>query len=305
MKNENITTGKNLLISNSFPMVDDLEGPEVDKKVVIYNNLNVYKNMLPDFKEHMELLKESQIFKEKNYYFKPWEDWYGFGDMMNIPLDPLKDNLIAEKSNYKDNQIKFIKALRNALYKCTKDYIDQWDFKLPNWVGNGLSICKYKPTEHASPYAMTYHTDFRPTEADAPGKKFGLTCTIYINDDYSGGGLSFLHEETGDVINYKPNAGDVVVFPSGVPYWHAVDRVDNSEKYLVRCFWSYFFEGKKEWFENQKKYGKDVWEKMETERMLQANARGENHKYLVAPGEDNKKIAFASPFFAKKIIKIQ
>lgn len=304
MKNENITTAANLNIHQTFPMEKNLFGPDVNKKIIIYDGLVVYKNMLPNFKEHLELLKESKKFQKINYYFKPWEDWYGFGDMMNIGLDPLTQKFY-EDSKYKEDQIKFINALRNAFYKCTYDYVKEWNFSLPNWVGNGLSICKYTPTNHKGPYAMLYHTDFRPTEAEAPGKKFALTCTIYLNDDYKGGGLSFIHEETGDVINYKPNAGDVVVFPSGLPYWHAVDRIDEGDKYLVRCFWSYFFEGTKEWFENEKRYGSEEWEKLETERMKKENSEGKNHKYLVAPGEKDKMLGHASPFFAKRIITIQ
>lgn len=304
MKNENITTGEHLTISKNFPMIEGLIGPDVEEKIIIYPKLIVYKNMLPNFKEHMDLLKESESPKTNNYYFKPWEDWYGFGDMLNIGLDPLKEKQFNDDNLYLKKQINLINALRNAFYKCTYDYVNEWKFEMPNWVENGLSICKYNETKHSGEYAMLYHTDFRPTEIDAPGKKFGLTCTIYINDDYDKGGLSFIHEETGDVIDYKPSAGDVVVFPSGQPYWHAVDRVENGEKYFVRCFWSYFFEGTKEWFENEKLYGPKVWEKMETERMKKENNGGLHHKYVIKEGEQ-KHMSGATPFVAKRRMRIQ
>jgi hypothetical protein len=302
-KNINITFGEDLVIHDKFPMVDNLVGTDINEKIVIYPKLVVYKNMLPKFKEHIDALKESYFPHNNNYYFRPWEDWYGLGDIMNLALDPLVEKKFSEDNEYLNRQIDLINALRNAFYKCTYDYINEWNFDLPNWVANGISICKYNETKHDDKYAMTYHTDFRPTEVEAPGKKFGLTCTVYINDDYDGGGLSFLHEESGDVIDYKPNAGDVIVFPSGVPYWHAVDRVDNGEKYFVRLFWSYFTNGSKEWISNQLKYGRDAWEKIETERMKKENQMGLHHKYLLEEGEKIERNA--TGFIPKRRIKIQ
>lgn len=303
MKNLNITSGEDLTIHDQFPMETNLHGPDISEKIIIYPRLVVYKNMLPNFKEHIEVLKESYIPHENNYYFKQWEDWYGLGDIMNLGLDPLSEEKFDQNDLYLNKQINLINALRNAFYKCTYDYVNYWNFELPNWVENGLSICKYNETRHNDKYAMVYHTDFRPTEVDAPGKKFGLTCTVYINDDYDGGGLSFLHEESGDVIDYKPDAGDIVVFPSGQPYWHAVDRVDNGEKYFVRCFWSYFTKGSKEWILNEMKYGRATWEKMETERLKKENEMGLHHKYLLEDGQTISRNA--TGFKPKRRIKIQ
>jgi hypothetical protein len=53
-----------------------------------------------------------------------------------------------------------------------------------------------------------------------PGYKHWLTCNIYINDNYEGGGLSFkvfTNETEYDHFSYKPSAGDALVFPSHDP----------------------------------------------------------------------------------------
>jgi hypothetical protein len=97
---------------------------------------------------------------------------------------------------------------------------------------------------------------------------------MYLNDDYRDGGLSFL---TGDkrTIDYKPVAGDVLVFPSGHPdllsqegrYLHAVKRIRDVDKYLVRCFYQIPFDGTPEWHANQERFGAEEWAKMEKERI--------------------------------------
>jgi hypothetical protein len=36
---------------------------------------------------------------------------------------------------------------------------------------------------------------------------------------------------------------------------------------MIRSFWQFDYEGSKEWIENEKKYGKEVWAKMEEDRI--------------------------------------
>lgn len=274
-----------------------LVGPNPSEKIVVYPKVNVYRGMLPEWKDFIDLLKESEKINKKTAFFDEWQDWYGFGTMMNIHMvHDLSQNL---DSDYANMQKRFIQAIQNAFYKCTQDYVMQWNVRLPNWVNAGISICKYWPSRHNNEYAMTYHTDYRGFEADKPGEKFGITCTIYINDDYDGGGLSFLHEETGEVIDYKPKAGDVVVFPSGEPYWHAVHRISNNDKYFIRCFWSYTSPGSNEWHENEKKYGSELWKKMEDDRLKEEIKSGRWHKHVVMPGEEDPNLPGSTPFFAK------
>lgn len=274
-------------------------------KIEIYPRVVVYKNMLPRWKEYIALLKRSEV-EPPRYLFKDWEDWYGFGNMMNLPMnDPGHPYITNSADEYAKLQSDFLQDITNVYYQVTSDYVSEYEISLPSWVNNGISICKYNESPKENIFAMHYHTDYVGANASAPGKKFAITCTIYINDDYDGGGLSFLREDTGHVIDYKPEAGDVVVFPSGDPitgashYFHAVKKIENGEKYFIRCFWSYDFEGTQEWHDGVKKYGKDVWENMQTEVMKEEIRSGRWHRYVVMPGEEDPKVARSTPFFLK------
>jgi len=98
-----------------------------------------------------------------------------------------------------------------------------------------------------------------------PGPKFFITCTMYINDDYKGGDIEFFVD--GKLINHKPKAGDILIFPSEEPYYHGVKLIEDGYKFFVRNFVMEPFEGTKEWLDNQKKYGAYRWALMEQERI--------------------------------------
>jgi hypothetical protein len=81
-----------------------------------------------------------------------------------------------------------------------------------------------------------------------PGEKFNAhsddgepyRCTVstvgYINDDYDGGDLYFDKFD----INVKPEAGDLILFPSSYIYSHASIPVKSGIKYAIVCMtdWS-------------------------------------------------------------------
>jgi hypothetical protein len=134
---------------------------------------------------------------------------------------------------------------------------------------------------------MHYHTDFQQEKRDAPGYKPYITCTMYLNDDYEGGEISFkiLKEGGGfDEVVYKPKAGDILVFPSNQPYYHGVQLTTKGKKYFVRSFWDYYFPGTEEWNANQKKYGATEWAEMEHQREKLERQTG---RYNLMGGGDN------------------
>lgn len=281
------------------------------EKITLYPRINVYQNAIPNHKEFVDLLKRSEIEKPA-HLFTGWEDWYGFGIMMNLGMTNSHDysndwngNPLDLTNEYAQKQSNFLKTLDEVFYTVTKDYIDEYDIKLPNWHPSGFSICKYKETEQENHLAMHYHTDYVGANADAPGLKFAITCTMYLNDDYEGGGLSFLEEDNGDVIDYKPNAGDVVVFPSGDPitgashYFHGVDKISNGDKYLIRTFWQYEYDGSQEWWKGVEEHGKDKWEKLSHEKMKEEIKSGKWHRYIIYPDSTDPKIERSTPFFVK------
>jgi hypothetical protein len=247
----------------------------------------------------IDILKDSEKNIPEKSLFTKWVDWYGFGDMLNLPLDFKTPIEVDPKNKTMVGQKKFIEEMSSVFLKTTEKYIEEWDFKLPNWRPSGLSVCRYNISKDSQDLAMTYHTDFSNQEKDMPGLKFGITCTIYLNDDYEGGEISFLNIDNGDVIDYKPKAGDVIVFPSSEPYYHGVKAVRKSDKYFIRVFWQWEYEGSPEWLENEKKYGKEKWAEMEKERSIKEFHSGKYHRYIVEDGSNDTNMNHATPFYKK------
>lgn len=115
-------------------------------------------------------------------------------------------------------------------------------------------------------HTLPFHTDFYQADALKPGPKAEYTITIYLNDDYVGGEIDYrifegnfedMRMENGDIsamdpsygeipkIMYRPQAGDIIIFPSRPPYYHGVRRVEAGIKKFVRMFWmSWLYEDK-------------------------------------------------------------
>jgi hypothetical protein len=149
------------------------------------------------------------------------------------------------------------------------------------------SFSKYDPNLDTmnNDLAMQYHTDFVIVEKDMPGPKFFLTCTTYLNDDYDGGDIIFYIEGEEKVLPYKPQAGDICVFPSEPPFFHGVKTIKNGEKFFVRNFISYPYDGSPEWLANQKYYGAYKWGKMEEARI---EREGKGSMKYIDIDSDNK-----------------
>lgn len=261
------------------------------EKIELHNNIIIYKNLISN--PHGLI----NFFRENNQ----WRKWFTFGEIADINIQSFKfDNfptsdeweVLCQRSKNADyiflnNRLVSSQDLElaNIFYNATRDYVNAYNVSFPNWKFNTPSICMYKTNGGASEkLAMHFHTDYQQEKADAPGDKFAVTCTMYLNDDYDGGEIVFRiydehNSEEFKEISYKPVAGDVLVFPSGEPYYHAVNLVTSGEKYFVRAFWQYEFAGTEEWLLNQEKYGAEVWAEMEKERERAERSTGKFQKY--------------------------
>lgn len=272
---------------------------------IFYPRIHIYKNLLPNANRFVEILKESAIDRSSSYYFNGWDKWHVFGETIGgISFNPIYPDLVDEDRKIEEENI--LQELENAFATATQHYMKFYDVKREDhWTTMGPSVCRYvSEMEHCGIdyLSMKYHTDYDFIRGDEPGDKFAITCTMYLNDDYEGGEMWFnlsgsaadsfgeerLSEE--EIMVYKPEAGDVLVFPAGHPdilsdestYFHGVSRTGKSEnrqsdKYFIRSYHLIPFQGTPEWLANQEKYGPDVWEKMETERI---KARVKTHEEL-------------------------
>jgi hypothetical protein len=237
--------------------------------IKIYPKIHIYRNVFNDVDLFLEKAKKCVV----------WEEWYTFGTMLPLQEAPIRFTSFPTREEYinsrrwqveTDNDVlraDLTKELGEIFYDVTSNFLNSYtDISFNNWVKYPASINKYfEGAGITDNYAMNYHTDFVQLEKDAPGIKFGITTTFYLNDDYENGEICF--KVGDDILSHKPKKGDVIVFPSSPPYYHAVRRADGTDRYMIRSFWQFDYEGSPEWIENENKYGKEIWDKMEKDRI--------------------------------------
>ena len=245
----------------------------------LYPKIHVYKDLIPNPEILVQMLKDSENNPGSSKVFLDWIPWSRFGtylDQTPVPEGILAFTPESEKDEKFYNEFEYANIIWDAFHTATSHFLNQYNVsKGDNWVIMGPSYSKYfyDNDQNSEENVMIHHTDFVRIEADMPGNKFALTCTMYLNDDYEGGDIDFIIKE--DHISYKPKAGDVLVFPSGHPnvlpgghsYLHGVKKVQNIDKYLIRCFYQIPYSGSPEWLANEEKYGKEVWAEMEKKRI--------------------------------------
>jgi hypothetical protein len=269
----------------------------------------VYKNLLPNVDRLLDLLRLSEKNPQQYKYFNGWQTWNDLGTMVPAGLNgmssPNAHNLWEQyfQNNERNIESELLLEVYQAYFVSLDHYMqDKPEIKEIKTFPDGPAFYKYDhtlpaPTFYTPEYSMNYHTDFAFSLKDNPGKKSITTTTMYLNDDYLGGEMVFNLEPRlarpyykrsdqfgvdepyidGRII-YRPEAGDVVVFPSGNPdylsddgfYFHCVNRVTAADKYFLSIFNSYEFAGSKEWQEGIEEYGKDLWIWLERKRTYNA-----------------------------------
>ena len=159
----------------------------------------------------------------------------------------------------------------NFIISANEDIITK-DETLKRWRWISPNFCAYEETDISWLKAMHYHSDYIQEPITSPGYKFVYTSLAYFNDNYKGGEIDFCIGKK--LVEFKPEAGDILVFPSGHPnyftengqvYLHAVNKVIENKKYFCRSYWMEYNEGSVEWHEKEKEFGKEKWWSMQNE----------------------------------------
>ncbi len=232
----------------------------------IGKSINVYRNLFKNLDETFEFIKDTEV--KNSSMLGSWEDWYVFGKILRTcSLEDI--NAVNEKNK---EELSIYQELLKIVDITFKHHVEKYNYKKIvdqyEWQISGPSVCKYEPTDkgtHEDPdHALTYHTDYQNEFDGQPGIKSGYTITVYFNDDFDGGEIDFYTGE--EVVQYKPKAGDVIVFPSGSPdidpnnrYLHASHIVKDNPKYFARYFAVYNKEASAEYLEGLEKYGEEEW----------------------------------------------
>lgn len=264
------------------------------EKLVIFPKVIVYKKILENVSDIFETVKHTESYTEKKHMFSPWKEWNANWSGMSTQIDGARDLVINSNDSDAVMQNKFFKNIYNVFDFVVKDFFSDYkeDKDWPTYLDlsnnqrlsqAGISLLKYgEPQDHQTLHdlAMNYHTDTNSFDIDSPGYKLAITVTMYLNDDYEGGEISFYDEKENRVYNYKPKAGDVTVFPSSSPYFHGVLPFNGSFRYLLRMFITYKVDASENWNNGLKLHGSKKWEDMEKKRLTQDYEDGKNIIYL-------------------------
>jgi len=269
----------------------------------IYPKIHVYSDVFEDVDKVLDYLKETED-KTEDTAFGPWRDWYGFGrHSIYSMIDDVKN----------DKEMYIVKSTVDAFKKVSDHYIkhhnlsitenetvlDRNKESLPLWQYPSPGFAKYWKDSGAdvdSNQAMNFHTDFDYSLLKNDGYKFSVTGVTYLNEDYDGGEIEFFAD--GNLFKYKPQKGEIVIFPSGNPnfltenneqYFHSAKVVRNGEKYLVRQYLMRYEivpdDWKKEWDDKINSFGMEetlkFYRHQQSERMTVLNKNIENSKVLI------------------------
>lgn len=106
--------------------------------------------------------------------------------------------------------------VESSLDECLLHYGRLWNLSIA--YKEAFNFVKYSPGKY-----FKVHADHGPY----------YTCTIsavvYLNDDYEGGEIQF----TRQGLTVKPEAGDIVLFPSNFVYEHSSLEIKSGTKYSV------------------------------------------------------------------------
>ena len=236
--------------------------------------IRVYKNLIPDHDSLTVILNKMVELNSDDYLYSKWDDWFIFGKYCH---EKNINEFIAKFAQKFDEtlheELRLHADINNATKMAVAHYVGDYKIPLPKksfltnvslaFYNDGVDISKSNENT-----AMNFHSDYVVREHSWPGPKFLITATSYINDNYDGGEIVFFYENIQ--LTYKPQAGDIIVFPSGnpiwpsdLPYFHSVKTPINGRKYLLRSFLKYTDDSiSQEWIDGVNLYGEEEYKRM-------------------------------------------
>jgi len=216
------------------------------KKEIIGENVYYYEDGVKNFKELMNTIDELDRLNDN----QRWDDWKSSGDdsFLYGQTKAFDLNQIEKMEEPYKSKMSFIyHTIMDSFYDVSKDYAksigDQDDPRL----FPVFNIKKYD-----AGVGMGAHFD----QLDGD-KTLRYSLTMYLNDDFEGGEISFVLSDYDGIVDkpmsdldydiavaenqidfgIKPKAGSILIFPSSAPYYHTAHLVKTNFKYMVPGHW--------------------------------------------------------------------
>lgn len=187
-------------------------------KTVIVPGLVLYKNIISDGELIIKKL-EGALSDNSNYKWSPAM----VGNRQKVPdyrdcLDfKFKKSTIVGTDKNSETIKNSWQLLYDKMNAAVEDYCSMYPMEpLEYW--ESINLVKYYPGNH-----FQTHAD------DGASYKSVVSLVGYLNDEYQGGEISFPAHE----VIIKPDAGDLVIFPSNYMFMHRAMPVTSGIKYSV------------------------------------------------------------------------
>jgi predicted 2-oxoglutarate/Fe(II)-dependent dioxygenase YbiX len=175
-----------------------------------------YENIWEDSKKIIAEL-EKEVSKQDNLFsFIPADTIDGGGQANKIRTNAhLGLSVVAQQNEwFRQLNNRFYQTLIPTVEHYRRNYMDN----IPDLFHEPYNLLKYKA---GTEYKAHYDGDTATRRALSP--------ILYLNDDYTGGELEFVHFG----LKIKPKSGTLYLFPASFPYAHIAHPVQTGTKYAI------------------------------------------------------------------------
>jgi hypothetical protein len=192
----------------------------IEKTYEFFKTLNENSNLISDFKSNHPIYgwaTESFMFSSLYKDFENKDDAGIMTEIIKIRKETLND--------YVTNNCK------SEIWPL--DLEKKYPFDDPT-INSGFAVTKtFHHPDFANVRHRFFHLDNIPNPSNEFDKNHIITTMIYLNDNYEFGEIKFYNKNYGFVY-YKPEAGDVLVFPSFYPFYHNPNMPVGQNRYAIR-----------------------------------------------------------------------
>ena len=287
----------------------------------------VYRDVFSNLEKIFDIVKDSETNNSDEITGESWEDWSGVATKIKVNQvfrNAITRDSVDKKDLFDDQSYLRSEMFEN-IYQLYEDYLERWidsdELKLLNrytkevygedesykifskvnnwnfreaikdesvegWIRTTVDFVKYFESYNRE-YILPYHLDNGKTKG-TPGPMAILSATLYLNDNFEGGEVSFLNEFDNTIVNYKPKAGDILVFPGDKPFFHAAYKTYGANKYFGRHFLTWNDTGSEEYKEKINEFGEDYTLQMTNAIRKAQDEAGMYSKYIYKVGDPIK-----------------
>jgi hypothetical protein len=197
-----------------------------EKNIIVKNisfGVNLYKNSISkeDCEKYIELLVTKLDGTEDDYSWMEFDEddpEYGGKGLLLRDDFIVNEEALGPKNASNKSLYEMDANVLDVIKTCIFDYATSWE----------ISISSFEPLVFARYTAPAGY--FRPHSDDSLEVIRSVSAVLYLNSSYEGGELTFTRL---DDLKIKPEAGDLVVFPSTYLYKHASEILTKGTKYCV------------------------------------------------------------------------